>query len=368
MIRRSTLLVVVSSLGLSGCFWGEVDSGMFLQLSSRNWDLYEGLLYPESRAEAWSEFYAERPTVCPDEDDCATDERVDSGSLSFFMPYDSARVRALLTQKGDLQITAHLNVGDIYGQASSGDFDDLAYLSDDATVATRLGSDCAVEAGDERTGVGPCLLQELRDNLSEYEAIKHDVRVVFLVNLPGEDDVRATACQDAPRSFEAGDWAYPRTLRVNWNARQPGPAEEDGDENDPQFYRPTNQPLPQCQMEVYARLQMGVEIFSSEWYGQQEQEENPDDPDSWTFDLGRVNDAESTMLGTVEVESLSLPDGAEPGHTTGRFHVRFRSQRFFGQDGTVNLEGRFDTDVKHDAEAVDEPDRQIDLGPASEGE
>lgn len=366
MFRR--LMSVLPLPFVVGCFWGEVDSGAFVQVTSRNWDLYEGLLYPESRAEAWAGMYTDRPSTCPDgADDCATDERVDSGKLDLFMPYDAERTRGLLTQKGDLQITSHLRVGEAFELLSNGDFEDWDYLSDANSPFGVSGNGCGVEQ-EERTGVGPCLLQELRDNLSDYKDIEHDVRLVLLINLPGEDDVRSTACQDRPRSFEATDWSYPRTLRLNWNARQAGPFDENGDEDDPQFYRPANAPLAACDIEVYARLQMGVEIFSSEWYGQGEQEEFPDDPDEWQFDLGRVNDAASTMLGTVELESLSLPESQDAGAVAGRFHVRFRSQRFFGRDGTVNIEGSFDTEIRNDAEAVDEPERQIDLGPASEDE
>jgi hypothetical protein len=257
-----------------------------------------------------------------------------------------------LTSKGDLQLTAHFQVGDAFAAAAEDSFGYWAELSRADRVWGVEGDGCGPEIDPlDRTGVGRCLRAEVEANLDAYEALDDDLRFVMLINLPGEDDVRSTACQDAPRTFESSDWEYPRTLFVDYNATQPGET-ADGS----WAYGFDTAPLPQCERHVYTRLSVGVQVFSGDYYG------FGDTDHDLTLDL--TNEGlpdEDMLLGSVELTALSLPREGGDARATGRFRSAFTSSRFSTEDGVGEIRGSFDVEVRDDAQQVDDPERDIDL-------
>jgi len=352
--RTASFLALVTLVLLSGCFWGETDAGAFFKVSAGNYANYEGLLFPEERAEAWSAVFEARPSLCVDGsgDACVGGDFVRSDLLDLYLPYETSKVRGLLTQKDDLQVTSHFDVADAYALHVAAGFEDLAYLMNEDELYGRAGDGCEIEGIDaaDRTGVGPCLRKELMDNADAYKSLKEDMRLVILVNLPGVDDVRTTACQDRPQTFESADWSFPRTLRVNYNAGQPVESGDDFVYGDPE----DEPPLHACDIEVFAQLQLGFERFGADYYGQE------DEGDGLTLD--QVNEAGQTLVGTVEIESLLLPgEGYYYGRVTGRYNLRFTADRFAPRDGKVEISGEFDTEIHTDPVEVNEPEREIDL-------
>ena len=346
---------------LPGCFWGETESQVFFQVAGANYENYKGLLYPSERDENWAAIFGDRGTVCSDGDsDCSVQDKERSDLVDFYVPFDTDRARGLLTQKGDLQITAHLDMGEAYTALVDGQLKDWCHMSPGADgcgdyegpdkVYGRLGQGCDSGTADsDRTGVGVCLRSELEDNANAYAALKEDLRLVLLINLPGADDIRSTRCQDRPTTFASDDWTYPRTLRVNYDAREPVEV-DDGEEV---YGGEDEMSLAQCDIEVFGQLQLGSEVFAAASYGADDEDQE--------FTLGRTNDADETMLGTVELESLVLPGEDGSPRATGRFNIHFSSERFVAQDGTAEATGSFDVEIRRDAEEVEEPERALDL-------
>jgi len=345
------LVGLLAVVPLTGCFWGEADSQVFFKVGADNVEYYEDLLYPTDRKEEWAEMFEGRESVCEDGgDDCGVEDLERSDLLDFYVPFETPRVRGLLTQKRDLQVTAHLDVGEAFKALTDDGYDDWAYLEDTEKVYGREGQGCSVEFdGAERTGIGRCVRSEVEANEAAYRKLSEDLRLVILINLPGEDDIRSTRCQDRSPTFESGDWDYPRTLRINYAATEPVEVEDGlevyGGEDDP--------PLALCDIEVYARLQLGSEVFSANFYGQDDEDQD--------FTLERINGDDETLLGTVELEELLLPGEDGDARVKGRFNVRFTSDRFSVQDGSVEVAGDFDAEVRLDAEEIEEPDRSLDL-------
>jgi len=346
MTRSLSLLLALPLVG--GCFWGSSDSNTFFTLSAGNVEVYEGLLYPAERAEAWAEIFEARPTVCPGGGDCGDASRERSDVVDLFLPYETSRGRGLLTQKGDLQLTFHLDVGDAYKTLGDDGLGGWGYMLDEEQIYGAAGSTCAVAedgSSDDRTGIGRCLHSEVGDNIAAYEKLDEDLRLVLLVNLLSDDDVRSTECQDA---LERPDWDLPKTLKVNYNAIRPNEA-------DPDVYAiEETAPLAQCDIEVFSRMQLGIERFNADWYGQE-----AEDPSRFTLD--RTNDAEETILGTVELTDLVLPGEDGDSRAAGRFNIRFTSDRFSARDGKLTVEGEFDVSIRTDPVQIDEPERQTDL-------
>ncbi|HCP46285.1 MAG TPA: hypothetical protein DIU15_09600, partial [Deltaproteobacteria bacterium] len=297
-LQLRPLLVALAVMPLTGCFWGEADSQVFFKVGGENFEYYEDLLYPTDRKDEWTEMFEARDTLCDDgSDDCGVEDLERSDLLDLYVPFETTRVRGLLTQKRDLQVTAHLDVGQAFKALADDDYDDWAYLRDVERAYGREGQGCSADLeAAERTGVGRCLLSEVESNPGPYARLGEDLRLVILINLPGEDDIRSTRCQDRSPSFESDDWEYPRTLRVNYAATEPVEIDDGlevyGGEEDP--------PLALCDIEVYARLQLGSEVFSANYYGKDDEDQE--------FTLERINGEDDTMLGTVELEELILPD------------------------------------------------------------
>lgn len=360
-MRATLLLLPLACLPLSGCFWGDADASAFFRVSSGNYDQYQDLLFPAERAAEWKTIFEARPTVCADgSDEC--DEREPSGKVEVFIPYETSRARGLITQKGDLQITSHLRIGESYKTLAADDFDGWAYMLDADRIEGAEGDGCGVAPeGEEdtytRTGVGRCLLSEVRDNIAAYRALSEDLRLVVVLNILGVDDVRSVDCQDA---LDRPEWDYPRTMRVNYNAEGPIALGGDDDEMVYAIEDEEQAPLSQCDIDVFTQLQLGSERFSGDWYGQ-------DARDRSDFTLDRANGDDETLLGTVELDDLVLPgDGSTTAR--GRYNLRFTSERFAARDGKVTLEGTFDVEVRKDAQAVEEPEREVDLGNPSNPE
>jgi hypothetical protein len=351
---KVVLLSLCALVLCSGCFWGETDAAAFFKISAGNYANYEGLLFPEERADAWSTIFEARPSLCVggSDDSCAGGDFERSDLLDLYLPYKTNKVRGLQTQKDDLQITSHFDVADAYALHVEAGFEDLAYLMDEDELYGRQGDGCEIEGIDaaDRTGVGPCLRNELMDNQVAYRSLKEDLRLVILINLPGVDDVRTTACQDRPQTFASSDWSYPRTLRVNYNAAQPVESGSDMVYGDPE----EDPPLAACDIEVFAQLQLGFERFGADYYGQ--------DDEGGGLTLDRVNEDGQTLVGTVEVESLLLPgEGYNYGRVVGRYNLRFTADRFAPRDGTVEIAGKFNAEIHPDPVEVVEPERELDL-------
>ncbi len=357
MIRRSQspLLLLLPALALTpGCFWGDVDAGVTFTVTEKNVDQYLGLLYPTSQQQVWTDVFSDRPNLCPDGDECDTDELERSDMLELFLRYESTRTRGLMTQKGDLQITSHLDVGAAFKALSKDSYGDWEYMTREDRLAGRTGDGCTGEVGGaDRTGVGRCILEEVQANEAAYKKISEDIRLVILINLPGEDDVRSVACQDEPREFSSTDWSYPRSLLVNYDAT--GPVEIDDDET--VYGTADDEPLPQCKVEVYSLLSVATQVFAGDYFG--ELDESNDD----TIEEAR-DETDEPLVGTVVLDELTLPDEGGQAHAKGRYSLAFTAQRFSERDGAVTIEGSFDVDVRVDPEEVEDPDRNIDLDPS----
>jgi hypothetical protein len=350
-----TLVLLFGLSLLTGCFWGDADGNMFLRVSSSNYTQYEGLLYPQERADAWRVMFENRARLCADgTSNCADDDREPSGRIEFFLPYDTSRGRGLITQKGDLQITTHLRVGAAYKALADDGYGDWSYFTDGGRIEGTEGDGCGVAPEGEpeyvRTGIGRCLREEVEANIGSYRGLNEDLRIVLLVNLLGEDDVRSVECQDA---LDRDPWDMPRTLEVNYNAE--GPVVWQGDEDRLVYVQDDDEvPLPQCDVEVFTQMQLGFERYSGDFYGQ-------DATDPGDFIVDEPNGDDETRLGTVELESLTLPDDGGSARAVGRFNLRYTSERFAARDGKVLFEGSFDVAVRKDVQAVDEPERETDL-------
>jgi len=364
-VSRSAL-VLASAVLCSGCFWGEADGQIFFKLSAANYDQYEELLYPGDRADRWAEIFAERTSMCSGgEAECDLNSLERSDLVDLYLPYKTTRARGLITQKGDLQITAHLDVGEAYESLSVDGFDDWAYMEDSDQLYGQAGDGCTSELeASDRTGVGRCLRSELIDNSAGYTPLDEDLRLVLTINLPGEDDIRSTRCQDRPSTFESSDWDLPRTLRVNYNANEP----EETEEGSGVFvYGAETPPLARCDIEVYSRLQLGIEVFSADQYGA-EGEDGPCTIQGEPCDVERVNTEDGTMRGTVELEALRLPGEEGNSQAKGRYNIRFTSDRFSARDGKLEISGEFDVELRRDREEVEEPDRNVDIDDTDSGE
>ncbi len=351
---RAFLAVLALLPALGGCFWGESEAHLFFQVSDANQALYADLLFPSDRAGAWTQAFEARAPLCGEPGDGSECQRTDLVDLK--LVHRTSKVRGLLTQKGDLQITSHLDVGDAYAELSEDDWDSLSYLASPDYVYGVAGSGCTSDLGDDRAGVGNCLLDEYRENTQAYTALGEDLRLIVLINLPGEDDIRSTGCDEAPRSFASTDWQYPRTLFVNYNARGPimlaGGQYAYGDSEE-------LLPLPQCEIEVFAEVQLGTEDFHADWYGQGA------DPEDFTLDryneLCDNTDCPDPILGTLVLEELTLPGEEGDARVRGRYHISFTSGSFAARDGKVVVIGEFETEIRRDRSGLDEPDRQLDL-------
>jgi len=351
------LLLPIAGLALPGCFWGEVDGGARFTVSGANVSQYVDLLYPTDRQAEWEAIFADRPTLCPPDDEgCDNEDRERSDVVDLFLRYDTTRVRGLLTQKGDLQITAHLDVGQAYKALIDDSFDDWDYLTRTDRMHGAAGDACdsSVDAED-RSGVGRCVFSEIEANDPGYRKLDEDIRLVMLVNLPGEDDVRSVECQDRARTFASDDWEYPRALLVNYDAT--GPI-EDGD--DSKYGGEDDPPLPLCDVEVFSRLNVATQVFGGDFFGEGDENTN------LTIEEG-LSATDEPLVGSVIIEELTLPSEGQ-GRAKGKYHLAFTAQRFSEADGKVVIEGSFDTEVRLDPVAVDDPDREIDLDPEAGGE
>ncbi len=383
MRTLGSTLLVLAALPFSGCSWGTVDAVVSARLSSRNYEYYEDLLYPAAERDVMDELFGARLPACEEEgEDCEEADKDSAGSFEMRLPYDTDEVRGLFTQKGDLQLTAHLQVGDGMAALAEEDWEPWSRLFDEAKSWGVAGDGCG-EGADLRSGAGRCWADAVRAAPEGYQEIKRDLRLVILVNLPGADDTRDPDCAEIDADFSVGDWEYPRMMRINQDV---GVQSYQVDGNDDliqddgedwrSFYDPAVvPPLAQCDLEAFALLQLGPEQFSADWFGETEYEErrkdipspSPDDLQDWEFGLDATNPEEEALLGTVEIQSISLPGSDDP-RAKGRFHLRFESQRFPNRDGLIDVEGDFDVEVRADAEAVTDPERQLDIGPQAEGE
>jgi len=151
---------------------------------------------------------------------------------------------------------------------------------------------------------------------------------------------------------------------VNYNANEP----EETEEGSGVFvYGAETPPLARCDIEVYSRLQLGIEVFSADQYGA-EGEDGPCTIQGEPCDVERVNTEDGTMRGTVELEALRLPGEEGNSQAKGRYNIRFTSDRFSARDGKLEISGEFDVELRRDREEVEEPDRNVDIDDTDSGE
>ena len=82
----------------------------------------------------------------------------------------------------------------------------------------------------------------------------------------------------------------------------------------------------------------------------------------------RTSKCREPLVGTVVLEELTLPGEEGEARAKGKYHLAFTSQRFSQQDGAVVFEGSFDTAIRTDPVAVEDPDRDIDLNPDTDSD
>lgn len=300
--RGSPLLVAVmlcavsTGVPLGGCASGEVDADLRLYLEQGNLDFYEEVLFPASRRDVYDEIFVEEDTALP-----------------LHLPYQATRVDAIVTQRGDLQITSHLTAGAAFREHHSAA--DLEYLQGDDWN----GGD--VDAGD-------LLYAELEEPDTSYRKLDEDIRLILLVNLPdGSGD-----------AWAADEWTYPVELMANYR-------ETVLDEQDEELA------IPEEDIELMSRLIVGGELFETV-YGQRYDE----------VEETAVEDDAPNMI----LDNLTLPgEDGRLGQASGSFDLMLEASSFSASSGVAMLSGEFEVDVRADRWALDDLDVQEDIQESS---
>ena len=281
---------------LAGCTSGEVDAELRLYLEQGNLDFYEDVVFPASRREALDGIFEQVPAYLP-----------------LQLPYVTDRVDAIITQRGDLQITSHLTAGTVYRKHH--DPSALEYLE---------GEDWNGEGADER--YGEALFGELKQPDDDYSALDEDLRLILLVNLPeppGPDE-----------AWSSDGWTYPLELVANYDEVV---LDEQDQEHD----------IPEEEIQLMSRMIVGGELFDT-LLGQRFDEE-----------LGEFYEDETANL---VLEELTLPgeDGRQ-GHTSGSFDLTLEAGSFSASSGVATISGTFDADVRDDPWSATDPEVVEDL-------
>ncbi len=300
-MRALTIIVAVTVLGGIGCTEGQVEADLDLYLAHGNLDYYEDVLFPSERRDTYDEIFAEVPLYLP-----------------LHLRYVTTEVDALITQRGDLQITAHLESGRLYEAEDT----DLSYLEDETWNG---------ESEEDRWGQD--LFEELSEPDSSYAGLSEDVRLILLINLPepdGED------------GWSSGEWDYPRELWANYG-------DTVLDENDQEF------DIPEDEIQLMSRMIIGGELFE-------------------TLNNTRFDEAEGVTVEdpspNVIVEQLSMPgEDDKYGRAVGSFDLMLEADTFSASAGIASIVGEFDVEIHDDKWALDDLDVQedVDDGGVAEG-
>ncbi len=297
-LRPLGSLVLLGLVG-AGCSDGTVDGELVFQVNAENYSYFEDVLFPSQRAGQWAEIFAPR-----------------SAYVDFGFSYTTETVSALITQQGDLQITAHLSLGKVLKEAEgSGTFkEDFGYLKGEL-YNEALGND---EEGNP-LAVGQALYDELEEGSSRgYHGLDGDIRLVMVVNLPDDTDTLEEEW--------FGEDAYPKNLVANY-----GVLDEDG-------YH-----LPDDQIQLAAFLLLGREKYDTDY-----------DPTADHVDL--------------VLESFVHPDDPEGGDglTRGTVDLALTDATLAALGATGTLKVEFEVTARKDPwglEQVDEEEGSIDSGP-----
>ncbi len=307
MRRGTRSLLVVTALStaftagsLTGCASGDVDAELRLYLDMGNLDFYEEVLFPSSRRETYDEIFVEVATYLP-----------------LQVPYKTSQVDAIITQRGDLQITSHLTAGSIYRKHH--DPSALEYLKgEDWNDAEAEGQ------------YGQRLFEELEDPDDDYLGLNEDIRLILLVNLPppaGADD-----------SWGSDAWDYPVDLMSNYQ-------DTVLDDQDQELA------IPEEDIELMSRLIVGGELFETV-LGQRFDE---------LVGIPVDDDAPNMVL-----DSLSMPgEDGRLGHATGSIDLMLEADSFSASSGIAMITGTFDVEIRADRWALEDLDVQEDLQDSS---
>lgn len=172
----------------AGCSDGYVDGEVWFRVNGENATYFEDVLYPRQAAGRWTEILSPR-----------------NAYVDFKVSYRTEDVSALITQEGDLQITAHLKAGERYRALS-----EEGELGE--TYEYLLGEEYNAGQGEEEGEpyrIGSDLYAEVVDRPDDtYFEVDQDVRLVLVVNLPSDAEVLEKEWRDESH--------YPKDLRANY--------------------------------------------------------------------------------------------------------------------------------------------------------
>lgn len=284
--------VAAVALSLTGCPSGEVLADVGLYLSRENLDYYEDVVFPSSRRSTYDDIFATVPV-----------------NLPLHAPYETTRVDAIISQRGDLQITAHLESGDLFDNERT----DFSYLQDELWNG---------ESEEDRWG--EALLGELTAGEADYRDLDEDVRLILLINLPDPGD----------DGWASDEWEYPAELWANYRDVwvDDSDQEHDIDEED---------------IQLMSRLIVGGELFET--------------TSGLSYDEELGTTVESTEPNLV-LEALTLPgEDGRFGTAEGSFSLLLESESFTASSGFATVTGTFEVDVHEDRWALEDLDVQEDL-------
>ncbi len=283
-----------------GCASGEIDSDLTLMLEKGNLQYYEEVVFPSSRRNEMDEIFAGVPTYLP-----------------LYLSYKTTRVDAIITQRGDLQITSHLTAGSVYRKEfNSSDYD---YLKEETWNG---------ESDVDR--YGEALHLELTERDNAYDQLNDDIRLIMLVNLPEADD--------SEESWPSTDWEYPAELVANY---QDVLLDEEDQEHD----------IPEDDIELMSRMIIGGELFETTL------------GERFNLEDGVREESEDPNL---ILEELSMPgEDGKLGVARGSFDLMLEADSFSASSGVAVITGTFDVEVHDDQWALEDLDVQEDLN--SEG-
>ena len=292
-MRAWTIVVAAALMGGIGCTSGQIEAGLDLYLAHGNLDYYEDVLFPSERRDTYDEIFVGVPLYLP-----------------LHLGYETTEVDALITQRGDLQITAHLESSKLYEAEDT----DLSYLEDEAWNG---------ESEEDRWGQD--LYKELSKPHDSYAGLSEDVRLILLINLPepdGED------------GWSSGEWDYPRELWANY---QDTVLDEDEQEFD----------IPEDEIQLMSRMIIGGELFET--------------INNTRFDEGQGIAVEDPTPNLI-LEQLSMPgEDDKYGRAVGSFDLMLEADSFSASAGVASITGEFDVEIHDDRWALDDLDVQEDL-------
>ena len=284
--------IAAVAVSLAGCPSGEVTADVGLYLARENLDYYEDVVFPSSRRSTYDDIFATVPV-----------------NLPLHAPYETTHVDAIISQRGDLQITAHLESGDLFDSEKS----DFSYLQDELWNG---------ESEEDRWGEE--LLGELTAGEPDYRDLDEDIRLILLINLPDPGD----------DGWSSDEWEYPAELWANYRDVW---EDEDGQEHD----------IDEDEIQLMSRLIVGGELFET------------------TTGLGYDEELGTTVEVTdpdLVLETLSLPgEDGRFGNATGSFSLLLESESFTASSGFATVAGSFEVDIHEDRWALEDLDVQEDL-------